>query len=166
MEPNIRYPFNVRSFFTDREKMDIGGGLEIWRGYFQSIRPAIGKMVVNLDISSGVMYKSGPLIDLCLRYLNKNNPNALSPSGGFPERERLRLQRFIANLRITTRAGANSGRPRAIKKLTQAGASSLRFERDGKSTTVTAYFQQAYNTPVRHPNIVCVEVCDSPLPSS
>jgi len=27
MEPTMKYPFNVRSFFTDRETKDIGGGL-------------------------------------------------------------------------------------------------------------------------------------------
>ena len=30
-----KYPFNIRSFFTDREKKDIGQGIELWRGYFQ-----------------------------------------------------------------------------------------------------------------------------------
>lgn len=29
----MKYPFNVRSFFTSRETKDIGSGLELWRGY-------------------------------------------------------------------------------------------------------------------------------------
>jgi len=32
---NRKWPFNVRSFFTDLETKDIGSGLVLWRGYFQ-----------------------------------------------------------------------------------------------------------------------------------
>lgn len=32
---NRKYPFNIRSFFTNQEKKEIGLGIELWRGYFQ-----------------------------------------------------------------------------------------------------------------------------------
>jgi hypothetical protein len=35
----------------------LGGGMVLWRGYFQSVRPAPGKMVINVDISTGLMFK-------------------------------------------------------------------------------------------------------------
>ncbi|KIJ14687.1 hypothetical protein PAXINDRAFT_78627 [Paxillus involutus ATCC 200175] len=38
-EPTVKNPFNVRSFFTDRETRDIGGGLVLWRGYFRRLDP-------------------------------------------------------------------------------------------------------------------------------
>jgi hypothetical protein len=50
----MKYPFNIRSFFTDQECKRIGGGLELWRGYFQSVRPAIGRILINIDISTGM----------------------------------------------------------------------------------------------------------------
>jgi eukaryotic translation initiation factor 2C len=56
MEPSMNFPFNIRSFFTPRETKDIGGGLELWRGYFQSVRPAPGRMLINMDIATGAMY--------------------------------------------------------------------------------------------------------------
>jgi len=56
MEPNLIYPFNARSFFTELETRDIGGGIVLWRGYFQSVRPAVGRMVINFDMSTGAMY--------------------------------------------------------------------------------------------------------------
>ena len=91
MDPNLKYPFNVRSFFTEQGKKAIGSGLELWRGYFQSVRPAPGRMLINIDISTGTMYKPGQLIDLCLEFFGRpGNPNILAPSKGLPERERLR----------------------------------------------------------------------------
>ena len=161
MGPNLRYPFNVRSFFTDRETRDIGGGIVLWRGYFQSVRPAIGRMLLNIDISTGYMYMPGSLIGLALSHLDlaPNRPDALAPRSGFPERERMRLQRFITGLRITKSYGRQGSRPRVVKKLSKEGATDLRFELDnGQQTTVANYFRGVLGGPLRHPEIICVEV--------
>lgn len=119
MEPSLKYPFNVRSFFTNRETKDIGGGIELWRGYFQSVRPAVGQMLINVDISTGTMYKPGPLIKLCLDFFGKDNAAILAPSRGLPERERIRLQRFLTGIRVITKQpGQNTRRsPRVVRKV-------------------------------------------------
>lgn len=166
MEPTQIYPFNVRSFFTNREVQPIGGGIELWRGYFQSVRPASGRMLINVDISTGMMYKPGPLISLCLEFLNRplNNPRALAPAQGFPDRERLRLQRFLAGVRIVTPHTATAGgvnrAPRVVKKLSTAGANAITFTMHGGGGTMTVaqYFQNQLNRPLQFPNLICVEV--------
>lgn len=164
MDPNMKYPFNVRSFFTPEGKTYIGGGVELWRGYFQSVRPAIGRMLINLDISTGMMYQPGPLIGLCLEFLgaSRNGPAALSPSQGFPDRERLRLQRFISGVRVTTPYTATTGGPRqarVIKKLSSTGADAITFQmRGGSSMTVADYFRTHVNRTLKFPKVICVEV--------
>ncbi|KAF8076456.1 argonaute-like protein [Lyophyllum atratum] len=163
MEPTMKYPFNVRSFFTDRETKDIGSGLQLWRGYFQSVRPASGRMLINVDISTGTMYKAGPLLGLCLEFLNKGDPNALATSRGFPDRERLRLQRFISGIRVLTKHAGADGTiqqtPRVIKKLSTAGANALNFTmREGGSMSVADYFQKTQNQKLKFPDVICVEV--------
>jgi eukaryotic translation initiation factor 2C len=171
MGPNLQYPFNVRSFFTDRETREIGGGIVLWRGYFQSVRPAIGRMVINIDISTGAMYSPGPLIGLSLAVLNQpsNNPNALAPRQGLPDRERIRLQRFMTpGLKITTsydqRDPNQAPRPRGIKKLSKEGARDLTFElAAGQTTTVADYFRQKLNRPLRFPDVICVELASGAL---
>jgi len=160
MDPSLKYPFNVRSFFTDRETRDIGSGINLWRGYFQSVRPAFGRMIINVDISTGMMYKPGALIDLCLDFFGgPRNANRLSPTQGFPDRERLRLQRFLSGVRIVTRHIAGSP-ARVIKKLTSAGADALSFTMrgGGGSTTVAKYFKQHASINLRFPGLICVEV--------
>ncbi|KIK94706.1 hypothetical protein PAXRUDRAFT_827744 [Paxillus rubicundulus Ve08.2h10] len=167
MEPTMKYPFNVRSFFTDRETKDIGGGLVLWRGYFQSVRPAIGRLLVNVDISTGTMYKPGPLLDLCLEFLGRPGQyNLLSPRHNMPDRERLRLQRFISGVRIMTTYSGERVRktPRVIKKLSSAGASDLSFTmRDGTTMTVAQYFKSLLNRPLRYPDNICIEVSSGAL---
>lgn len=169
MAPNLIYPFNVRSFFTDRETRDIGGGIVLWRGYFQSVRPAIGRMLINVDISTGAMYKPGPLILLALDVLGLplNQPDALAPRGGrgLPERERHRLQTFLKNIKVTKTYGQRDPERQGLRRLTvkglsKKGARESTFELDnGQQTTVADYFRGILGAPLRHPDVICVEVC-------
>ncbi|THH32884.1 hypothetical protein EUX98_g1281 [Antrodiella citrinella] len=166
MEPTLNYPFNVRSFFTDRETKDIGMGMVLWRGYFQSVRPATGRMLINIDISTGTMYKPGPLIPLCMEYLGvRGNIQALSPPQGLDNRERVKLQRFLSGIRVAVNVrrpdqqGQNRRPPRVIKKISDRGASALTFSmHEGGQITVANYFQQTYNRALQYPSVFCVEV--------
>ncbi|KAM6501034.1 hypothetical protein JOM56_004048 [Amanita muscaria] len=158
MEPNHKYPFNVRSFFTPQGKRDVGAGLELWRGYFQSIRPTIGRLIVNVDISTGMMYKSGTLIDLCLDFLGRgNNPDLLSPTKGFPDRERIRLQKFIGGVKIQIDTGKGK-RFRSVRGLSREGAERITFTNNGTQTNVAKYFREILNQTVRFPTMICVDV--------
>lgn len=162
MQPILTHPFNVRSFFTSQEKRDIQNGLELWRGYFQSIRPAIGKMLVNIDISTAVMYKPGSLIGLCLDYLGRpgGDPRLLAPAAGFPERERVRLKRFISGMRVNvTNANGQRRSDVTIKDISTQGADALIFTpREGQPISVAQYFQQTANRPLQFPRLICVMV--------
>ncbi|KAI0353623.1 argonaute-like protein [Trametes cingulata] len=159
MEPSLKYPFNVRSFFTDREKKDIGGGIVLWRGYFQSVRPAIGRMLINVDISTGAMYKPGPLLNIALEFLGYDGPHKFSHE----LRERVKLQRFLSGVRVTVEIPGQrqTGRrpARVVKKVSTAGPGGLTFvNREGVRLSVTEYFQKAHNYRLRYPGVPCVEL--------
>ena len=65
-----------------------------------------------------------------------SHPNNLTPQGGFTERDRIKLQRFISGLRIVTKhiPGQTA---RVIKKVTGQGAQHVTFKtREGASMTV------------------------------
>ncbi|KAI0250549.1 Piwi domain-containing protein [Lactifluus subvellereus] len=110
------------------------------------------------------MYKPGPLIDLALAVLHiSGNPNALAPLHGFPDRERIRLQRFISGIKITTLHGQQAPRPRVIKRLSREGASDLIFGLGNEQTTVADYFHGVLNRPLQFPDVVCVELSTGAL---
>jgi hypothetical protein len=119
-------------------------------------------MYINLDIATGVMYKPGPLLELCMEHLGvrNGNPNSLSPNARppLPDRERIRLQRFISGMRITT-GYTGSTKTFVIKRVTAEGASGIVFPlRDGGSISVADYFKNHLNHPLKFPNVICVEV--------
>ncbi|KAF4619813.1 hypothetical protein D9613_005017 [Agrocybe pediades] len=165
MEPTMTYPFNVRSFFTSQETKDIGGGIQLWRGYFQSVRPGIGQMFINIDISTAMMYKSGSLISVCLEFMCGSNPQhpSMLYKQNLPERDILRLQRFVSGIRVLTEGQSGpAGRPpvpRVVKKLTRVSAKDDFFTtREGGRISVADYFRQALNRPLRFPDMICAEV--------
>ncbi|PPQ73788.1 hypothetical protein CVT24_007534, partial [Panaeolus cyanescens] len=157
MEPKRNYPFNSRSFFTPDGAHQIGKGLELWRGYFQSIRPAAGRMYVNVDIATGLMYKPGPVISVALEYFewrsqDVNRLNDLTSN----DRQRLQLSRFLLGARITLTYGPK--REFSVKGLSKNGASTASFkDREGKTITVSNYFR-SLGKPLRFPDFPCIEV--------
>ncbi|KAJ7075722.1 argonaute-like protein [Mycena belliarum] len=160
MEPSQRFPVKGRSFFTPDDTRNLGGGLVLWRGYFQSIRPALNRMLINVDISTGVMYQSGPLISLCLSFLGMDprNPSVLSQQ--LPDRQRVALGRFITGIRVQTKnAGSGVERTQVVRKLSPQAADKVTFTmRGGETLTVAAYFRKVNNKPLMFPSLLCVEV--------
>jgi hypothetical protein len=47
-----RFTSTGRAFYTPSESKPLGGGAEVWAGFFQSARPAPGRMLINLDVSA------------------------------------------------------------------------------------------------------------------
>jgi eukaryotic translation initiation factor 2C len=165
MEPSLRYTTKRNSFFTNHGERPIGGGIVLWRGYFQSLRPAIERLLINVDTATGTMYRSGKLIDIALQFLGKETPNALAPQRGaqrgLPDRERLRLQQFLSGVKVTTPYRTRDpDKRRFVKKVTRESARERTFEiGDGETMTVAEYFQNQLNIPLQFPDILCVEVC-------
>lgn len=164
----MAYPFNVRSFFTSRETRDIGAGISLWRGYFQSVRPGIGQMLINIDISTATMYKGGQLLVVCLEYLGKGHPSFLFEKA-LSDRERYRLQKFVQGVRVVTTqsigvhpaaGGRSEPTPRVVKGLSVKSARNEIFTlRDGQSSSVADYFRHNMNRPLQFPDCLCAEVC-------
>ncbi|KAI4526541.1 Piwi-domain-containing protein [Schizophyllum commune Loenen D] len=159
MQPSLTYPCNTRSFFTPREVSAIGGGIELWRGYFQSVRPGIERCFINVDISTGAMFRGGSLIELALDVLGRrpNDVMFLSSRNGIPVREVLRLQRQIAGVRVITDTPGAPPKTRTVKKLTTRGASQLMFLKNDQRISVAQYFQ-SLGIKLKYPDLICVQV--------
>ncbi|KAK0455295.1 argonaute-like protein [Desarmillaria tabescens] len=164
MAPSLAYPSHGRSFYM-HETRSIGLGLLVCQGYFQSVHPAFDRLLINVDITMGIMYKDGSLISLCLEYLGlpSHQAHQLDPQQGLPPYERIRLQRFLSGMKIVpTLAGSGAhgrkGKPVLVKRLTNRSALMLTFTPHGGGavTTVAAYFQQQ-NQLLQYPHIICVE---------
>ncbi|KAF2750120.1 Piwi-domain-containing protein [Sporormia fimetaria CBS 119925] len=61
-----------KTFDLNAYKADLGGGLEVIRGFFSSVRVATCRILVNINISHAAFYRAGPLTGLMNTYGTRN----------------------------------------------------------------------------------------------
>ncbi|KAK0435068.1 Piwi-domain-containing protein [Armillaria borealis] len=162
MEPSLKHPFRVRSFFNDKIKAPLGNmPLEAWQGYFQSVRPALNRLIVNIDISTGVMFKPGSLVETCVEffsgYRREEDANKWLRAQSVPLMQRRRLERFLFGVKVEAKTAAGAKKLVTIHKLTERDAASTIFTpTGGAQTSVVQYYAQT-NQRLRLPNIICIQ---------
>lgn len=65
--PAKKYVAIKRSFFSRAGSRELEGGVEAWKGIFQSIRAAQGgRLIMNVDVATSCFWKEGSLIEIAL----------------------------------------------------------------------------------------------------
>ncbi|PKY39143.1 Piwi-domain-containing protein [Rhizophagus irregularis] len=145
-----------RIFYTNQGSRPLGGGVEALQGYFQSIRPTPGKMMINIDIHTTAFYESGSLLQIVIKVLNKRTIGELRV---ISERDRQKLEKFLQNLKIYATHDENAlNRRFRIFKVTNTSASNTIFDDNGNQTDVASYFQRTYNIQLLYPFFPCIVI--------
>lgn len=151
--------FHRQAFFSRAEFQDIGRGLEVWRGYFQSLRPMVGKMVITLDTRSVAVYKPGPLINVCLAYLERSpeaHPARFLNANVLNESDRKGLARYLRNLKVRS-TRIDTSMAHTIKNVSVNGADTLLLKTEDREISVAAYYSQVAGYQLRYPSLICVQ---------
>src|SRR5437868_3034421 len=96
-EPSMKYAIAGRTFYTNAGSRALYGGVEVWQGYYQSVRPTLGKMMINIDLSATSFYESGGLVQMAVKILGRRNVEDLRR---LTDRDRTKLDRELRNLKI------------------------------------------------------------------
>ncbi|KAL8283156.1 hypothetical protein RQP46_005934 [Phenoliferia psychrophenolica] len=70
-----------RKIFEVSSGIDIGAGVEVLKGFFQSVRPTMGGLVVNLDTAYSPYLRSGSLLTLINAMVNRESARGGPPGG-------------------------------------------------------------------------------------
>jgi eukaryotic translation initiation factor 2C len=140
-----------RSFFKlDTFRKQLGFNLDLWKGFFVSVRPSEMGFNVNIDVANTVFFDEGNLIDLAKKWYNCNE-NQLN--------QKMREDRYgefenqIRNRKIKTHLGYT-------KRVEGFGPSSSEHKfklPDGTTTTVQAYFA-SQKRPLKFPQLPCLKL--------
>ncbi len=93
-------------------------------------------MIVNVDISSALFYKSGPLVELCMEFLGVRGNAGQYLTSAMDRRRKNDLLKFIRNLNVETLDHEGHTRRRGIKAFSDQGADQEKFDLDGRQVTV------------------------------
>ncbi|CAG8471147.1 2336_t:CDS:2 [Funneliformis caledonium] len=145
----------VDHFYTNQISQACFGGLEVWQGFRQSIRPTPGRMMINVDVSATAFYESSDLVHMVAKILERNIDDL---KGGIHNRDRLKLKKALKYLKIRVTHRDNGIRySYKILKLTNTSTSNTQLNFGDERIDIVSYFQNTYNKPLQFPSLPYME---------
>ncbi|KAI0767246.1 Piwi-domain-containing protein [Fomes fomentarius] len=118
----------------------LGGGLEAWRGFYSSVRPAWKQLMVNVNVCTTAFYTPGNLAEKMLEFMEINP----------------RLTSFVRGVRIKT---THLKYKKTAKTVSKLNARQHRFTAEGMGeVTVEQYFLKKYNIKLRYPELPLIDI--------
>ncbi|EJD05760.1 Piwi-domain-containing protein [Fomitiporia mediterranea MF3/22] len=164
----LRIPVHTKQKFFDSSGHQSFGGFEIWRGFFafvqtlftiisrttdstlpRSVRPTLGRLLLNMDMATAVMYQRGDLIAFICAYLRI--PDSRSLDGCDENNEAWpRMKSVLKGLQVLLQ---HTKRLRTIRSIV-AKAGEYEFNlANGQQMTVMEYFNNKYHYNLRYPRM-------------
>ncbi|KAF5357368.1 hypothetical protein D9758_005903 [Tetrapyrgos nigripes] len=155
-QPKQSHLFKGKSFFIDRNRAhqsDRGlSPLKLLDGLFQSVRPAMDRIVLNVDVTVGAVLPDWSLEDICTAFLRLRDSAALHRLEAASQELR-KLNQFLKGTKIVIRTpGGGRQRERVIKEIV-ADVGKKKFDKNGQQITVYEHFLRTYNLQMRSPSL-------------
>jgi len=159
-QPSLVFTPIGRSFFNREDYQSAYGGIEFWRGYYQSVRPGNGKIFINMDTAASTFYEPVKVINLLTKALGRDERDIRGP---LSPNDLMKVERELKNLRIIATHTGGKKRKYKITGLTTVPADELKFNigKTDKQETVYNYFQTRYNMRLQYPYLPCI-IADNP----
>lgn len=163
LEVILRHPMTANSIVVGRSiyegsgagAVPISGALDVWKGFFLSLRPAFGRLLLNVDTSATAFIAGGELIPILRDFLGLRPEEPFQLDG----RARAAAEAFLRSARVEATHRGDSRRKYKVLGLSAQSAQDLLFEReDGRKQSVAAYFGEKYGVTLRAPQLPCVQV--------
>lgn len=122
--------------------VSLGGGLEAWKGFYSSVRPAWKQLMVNVNACTTAFYQPQNLA-IAMKQFSEQNYSA-NPAG------------FVKGVRVKT---THLGYKKTVKKVHRLNALQHKFDSgDFGVVSVEQYFKKKYNITLAHPELQLVDV--------
>ncbi|KAJ3036298.1 Eukaryotic translation initiation factor 2C, partial [Rhizophlyctis rosea] len=143
------------SFFSAKDQAVISGGLSVYRGWYQSVRPTWRSVLLNLDTSATSFYRSGPLLDVISEFFGARRITDI-PKLQFMQSLH-QLSRFLRGVKIDTTYRGTHGRTKyKIEAISDKSADQARILiPDQPPMSITEYFKERYGIVLEYGYLPC-----------
>ncbi|XP_021275957.1 protein argonaute PNH1-like isoform X2 [Herrania umbratica] len=133
----------------------LGGGLESWRGFYQSIRPTQMGLSLNIDMSTTAFIEPLPVIDFVAQILGKD-----VYSRPMSDADRVKVKKALRGVKVEVTHRGNVRRKYRVSGLTTQPTRELIFPLDEHMNmkSVVEYFQEMYGYTIRYAHLPCLQV--------
>ncbi|CAG8587767.1 28631_t:CDS:10, partial [Racocetra persica] len=152
--PSMKYTQFGESTYLPSTRKSLGGGVELWMGWFESVRPGQDSYFVNVNTTYTVFYEPGPLHSLIMKYLKLDNiPERFNQQQQDKVSELVRGLQFkaIHRPKVSTRF--------KIKRLcsTNARENMVDIPDSGEKISIYSYYQRRYKLNLKYLHLVELE---------
>ncbi|XP_039031691.1 protein argonaute PNH1-like isoform X1 [Hibiscus syriacus] len=133
----------------------LGGGVESWRGFYQSIRPTQMGLSLNIDMSTIAFFEPLPVIDFVAQILGKD-----VYSRPMSDADRVKVKKALRGVKVEVTHRGNVRRKYRVSGLTTQPTRELIFPLDEHMNmkSVVEYFQEMYGYTIRYAHLPCLQV--------
>ncbi|KDP32340.1 hypothetical protein JCGZ_13265 [Jatropha curcas] len=151
-----RYVSIGKSFYSPdiKKPQQLDGGLESWRGFYQSIRPTQMGLSLNIDMSATAFIEPVLVIEFAAQILGKDvYTRPLSDA------DRIKVKKALRGVKVEVTHRGNVRRKYRISGLTTQPTRELIFPLDEHMNmkSVVEYFQEVYGYTIRYPHLPCLQ---------
>ncbi|KAJ3207338.1 Eukaryotic translation initiation factor 2C [Entophlyctis luteolus] len=136
-------------------QFNIQNGLNLARGWRQSVKYTLGELLLNVDVSSTTFYPAESVLILIARLFNRSRIQDVSHIDLAPGSTSFsRVSKFLKNVAVTSTHLDRKYRMRGLARVSPDSAIIERTE--GGRCSVTDYFKRQYQISLRYPDLPCV----------
>jgi len=149
------------SFYSNDEKVMLGGGAEAWKGYYHAIKPLGRGMTLAMDVKFTGFWTAMPMLDFV-----RQAGLATRIDTQMTDQNRLVLANLIKGVRVTqsNRSDRPGGSGRKVQGVSSYAAANLIFsDKDGTKLSVADYFARNYKA-LEFPDYPCIQVGSTKRP--
>ncbi|KAK9467947.1 Piwi domain-containing protein [Lipomyces arxii] len=156
--PSKRFVAIKNSFYHNVGRAELDGGIELWKGIFQSVRTSFGQLTVNVDVASTVFWSSGPMLMVIGKFIGaRSEEDTVNRIMNPRERRELRRLRKLSFF-IKYRGPEIERKPYTVDGFTDEGADRTTFtDREGQTISVAQYYQTQYNIRLKYPKLPLIK---------
>ncbi|KAH9367008.1 hypothetical protein HPB48_000052 [Haemaphysalis longicornis] len=156
-----------RSLFADlanEDRVSLDAVVELRAGYYASVRPAQQKLMLNVDRSAMVFYKSGSVVERMKELLKKRgDPSDLAR---LSDEQLAVLSSALRSVRVK---GTHCPRQYKVAEVTRLPACEITFtrtltDRQTEVLSVASYFREKYPGTMQDENLPCIRAGSSKRP--
>lgn len=161
LEVIMRHPMvqnNVvvgRSIFDGNNVVPISGCVDIWKGFFLSLRPSLGRLLLNLDTSVSSFIAEGPVIPMLKELFGIPKTD---PFQTLPAKIKISAEHWIRTTRVEVTHRGECKRKFKVIGFGPSPADQTFENEAGEKQSVVQYFKTKYNLELRFPNLPCIAV--------
>ncbi|CAG8548344.1 27881_t:CDS:10 [Dentiscutata erythropus] len=152
--PSMKYTQFGESTYLPSTRRSLGGGVELWMGWFESVRPGQDSYFVNVNTTYTVFYEPGPMHSLIIKYLKLDNiPDR------FTQQQQDKISELVHGLQFKAIHRPKVKTRFKIKRLcsTNARDNMVDIPDSEEKISIYSYYQRRYNINLKCLHLVELE---------